>query len=40
LTYTKPYPAVAAIAGHVAFYPNHVHITTTEEARSKIDKSV
>jgi uncharacterized protein (DUF427 family) len=29
-TYTKPYPAVAEIAGHVAFYPDRVHITTTE----------
>jgi uncharacterized protein (DUF427 family) len=29
-TYTNPYPAVAAITGHVAFYPNQVHITTTE----------
>src|SRR4051812_1304485 len=24
--YTKPYDAVAAIAGHVAFYPQHVTI--------------
>lgn len=23
-TYREPYPAVAAIAGHVAFYPDHV----------------
>jgi uncharacterized protein (DUF427 family) len=26
-TYTEPYPAVADIAGHVAFYPNKVDIT-------------
>jgi deazaflavin-dependent oxidoreductase (nitroreductase family) len=26
-TYTEPYPAVAAIAGHVAFYPELVRIT-------------
>ncbi|OBJ86441.1 DUF427 domain-containing protein [Mycobacterium asiaticum] len=26
-TYEKPYPAVAAIAGHVAFYPNKAEIT-------------
>lgn len=26
-TYEKPYPAVAAIAGHVAFYPNKADIT-------------
>ena len=25
-TYETPYPAVAAIAGHVAFYPNRVQI--------------
>jgi uncharacterized protein (DUF427 family) len=29
-TYTQPYPAVAAIAGHVAFYPDRVHITATD----------
>jgi uncharacterized protein (DUF427 family) len=28
-TYTKPYPSVAAIAGHVAFYPDRVQITET-----------
>lgn len=26
-TYTDPYPAVAEIAGHVAFYPDRVQIT-------------
>jgi uncharacterized protein (DUF427 family) len=26
-TYREPYPAVAEIAGHVAFYPNKVSIT-------------
>jgi uncharacterized protein (DUF427 family) len=26
-TYREPYPAVAEIAGHVAFYPNKVTIT-------------
>lgn len=26
-TYEKPYDAVEAIAGHVAFYPQHVEIT-------------
>ena len=26
-TYETPYPAVAQIAGHVAFYPNRVRIT-------------
>lgn len=26
-TYREPYPAVADIAGHVAFYPNKVTIT-------------
>ena len=29
-TYTEPYPAVAGIAGHVAFYPDRVHITATD----------
>jgi uncharacterized protein (DUF427 family) len=28
-TYEQPYPAVAAIAGHVAFYPNKAEITVT-----------
>jgi uncharacterized protein (DUF427 family) len=28
-TYEQPYPAVAAIAGHVAFYPNKADITVT-----------
>jgi uncharacterized protein (DUF427 family) len=27
-TYTEPYPAVAEIAGHVAFYPDRVDIAT------------
>ncbi len=31
-TYERPYPAVAEIAGHVAFYPNRVEITVTDEA--------
>jgi uncharacterized protein (DUF427 family) len=26
-TYEQPYPAVAAIAGHVAFYPNKAEVT-------------
>jgi uncharacterized protein (DUF427 family) len=26
-TYERPYPAVASIAGHVAFYPNKVQIS-------------
>ncbi len=26
--YDEPYPAVAEIAGHVAFYPNRVEVTT------------
>jgi uncharacterized protein (DUF427 family) len=26
-TYTQPYPAVAEIAGHVAFYPNKVDLS-------------
>jgi uncharacterized protein (DUF427 family) len=29
-TYTEPYPAVAALAGHVAFYPDRVHLTATD----------
>ena len=28
-TYENPYPAVAAIAGHVAFYPNKADITVS-----------
>jgi uncharacterized protein (DUF427 family) len=28
-TYLKPYPAVAEIGGHVAFYPDRVGITAT-----------
>ncbi|SNQ51804.1 conserved hypothetical protein [Frankia canadensis] len=30
--YEQPYPAVAAIAGHVAFYPDRVTITVTDPA--------
>jgi uncharacterized protein (DUF427 family) len=30
-TYPTPYPAVAEIADHVAFYPDRVNITATEE---------
>ncbi|MFI0720965.1 DUF427 domain-containing protein [Streptomyces sp. NPDC021224] len=26
-TYTEPFPAVGGIAGHVAFYPQHVELT-------------
>ena len=29
-TYTRPYPAVAEIAGHVAFYPDRVELTVGE----------
>jgi uncharacterized protein (DUF427 family) len=29
-TYTEPYPAVAAIAGHVAFYPDRVQLTSAD----------
>ncbi|OBF27660.1 DUF427 domain-containing protein [Mycobacterium sp. ACS4331] len=29
--YERPYPAVAAIAGHVAFYPDRADITVTGE---------
>jgi uncharacterized protein (DUF427 family) len=29
-TYEEPYPAVAAIAGHVAFYPNKAEITVED----------
>ena len=28
-TYEKPYPAVASIAGHVAFYPDKADVTVT-----------
>jgi uncharacterized protein (DUF427 family) len=28
-TYREPYPAVAEILGHVAFYPDRVSITAT-----------
>ncbi len=28
-TYEAPYPAVAAIAGHVAFYPDKAEVTVT-----------
>jgi uncharacterized protein (DUF427 family) len=30
-TYEQPYPAVAQIAGHVAFYPNRVEIIVTDD---------
>lgn len=30
-TYEQPYPAVAAIAGHVAFYPNKVEISVSAQ---------
>lgn len=30
-TYEQPYPAVAEIAGHVAFYPNKADISVTAE---------
>ncbi|MGU3536527.1 DUF427 domain-containing protein [Methylobacterium sp. A54F] len=29
-SYTEPYPAVAAIAGHLAFYPDRVDAITTD----------
>jgi uncharacterized protein (DUF427 family) len=31
-TYREPYPAMAAIAGHLAFYPDKVEITVTASA--------
>lgn len=31
-TYETPYPAVAEIAGHVAFYPNRVEISVGDDA--------
>jgi uncharacterized protein (DUF427 family) len=30
-TYEQPYPAVAAIAGHVAFYPNKAEISVVPQ---------
>jgi uncharacterized protein (DUF427 family) len=30
-TYEQPYPAVAAIAGHVAFYPNKADISVSAQ---------
>jgi len=30
-TYERPYPAMAAIAGHLAFYPNKVELTATPD---------
>jgi uncharacterized protein (DUF427 family) len=30
-TYEKPYPAVAAIAGHVAFYPDKAEISVSSQ---------
>ncbi|MDR4307067.1 DUF427 domain-containing protein [Chelatococcus sambhunathii] len=32
-SYERPYPAVAGIAGRLAFYPQHVVIETTPEER-------
>jgi uncharacterized protein (DUF427 family) len=32
--YPDPYPAVAPIQGHVAFYANRVHIASTADATS------
>jgi uncharacterized protein (DUF427 family) len=31
-TYEHPFPAVAEIAGHLAFYPHQVEVTVTDEA--------
>lgn len=31
-TYETPYPAMADIAGHVAFYPNHVEVYAVDDA--------
>lgn len=33
-TYERPYPAVAEIAGHVAFYPDRVQIIVTDDVAS------
>jgi len=30
-TYERPYPAVAPIAGHIAFYPDKAEITVTDD---------
>ncbi len=30
-TYKEPYPAVAAIAGHIAFYPNKADISVAPD---------
>lgn len=32
-TYPQPCPVVAAISGHVAFYPHKVHITATAQVK-------
>jgi uncharacterized protein (DUF427 family) len=34
-TYEAPYPAVAAIAGHVAFYPDKVEIAVSEDGTAR-----
>jgi uncharacterized protein (DUF427 family) len=34
-TYDNPYDAVAAIAGHVAFYPDRVEIVVVDEAAAE-----
>jgi uncharacterized protein (DUF427 family) len=34
-TYEQPYPAVAEIAGHLAFYPNIVSVTELTDAVSE-----
>jgi uncharacterized protein (DUF427 family) len=31
-TYVEPYPAVGEIAGHVAFYPQHVELALGDDA--------
>jgi uncharacterized protein (DUF427 family) len=33
-TYERPYEAVQEIGGHVAFYPEHVHLTVEGSPRS------
>ncbi len=41
-TYETPFPAVAQIAGHLAFYPNHVQVTAvaseTPDSLLKVDQ--
>ena len=34
-TYERPYPAVADIAGHVAFYPDRAEVALTNERRTR-----